>query len=185
MSDEGSGLKMRYSRERRLERAGIDVRRMYERRAEKNGGFFSFLRKNRGLAYVFVTIIAFALLLMAYPYLTGQDRGTKLGAYRVWIQATREGSEIAMSVEAAFSSRFSKPASDGTLVLRCSVDGSVFNARAFALSGAEREKFFFRLDGQGAQSFVECLVRLGDSEASLRVQITPEGAATEAGSLDE
>jgi hypothetical protein len=162
---------LRYSRERRLANAPLEVKRMYAERASgKRPGFFSFLTGNRGMKITLGTVLAFAAMAMLITFLNRKDDGTLLASYRVKAEASLSGNEILLS----FVLRSPKELPADVLNLRSSLDGLSFASRDFALSGKKEEDIFFSLrDQEGAQS-VECLLSIGDSRISLRLPLKRE-----------
>jgi hypothetical protein len=170
MSDEESGIKMRYSREKRLARASDDVKALYERRTGKKKGFLSFIKGNRNLSMLFITVVAFALMALAYPFLMGQKNGKKLGAYRIAALANYKDGEVLVSLNLNAASRGRKAANQ-TLLVRTSTNGTLFSAREFALSGSAEEVFFFRLPVDSRPAALECLFSIGDSQINVNLPI--------------
>lgn len=163
MSDDPNGERLRYSRERRLERASPEVRSLYARRAEGKRGFLSFLRGNRNLSVLFVTIIVFAVIASLYAFLSREGGGKKVGAYRASVTATLDDQAIVVDL-ALSSGPLSGRKSGETLLVRTSTDGTTFSAREFALTGSKEDVFHFRLPVAEAPERIECLISVGGSQ---------------------
>lgn len=172
MNDDERGLKMRYSRAERLERAGPELKALYERRAgPQKRGFLSILRGNRNMSTLFATIVAFALIAAAYVFLSDRNEGQKIGGYRAKLEASYEPGGVAMTLRLSRAAFAAKAAKGETVLARTSTDGSVFSAREFALSGASEETYYFRLATEGKPESVECLLTIGASQVDLRVPV--------------
>jgi hypothetical protein len=180
MSDDPNGMRMRYSRERRLARAAPDVRALYERRAEGKRGFLSFLKGNRNLSVLFLTIVVFAVIGSLYAFLSRESGGKKVGAYQAIVSAKLEDGEVIVNLKLSSNALFGKKGGD-TVLVRTSTDGATFSAREFALSGAKEELFFFRVPVENEPTAIECLISVGGSQIDLTVPLRGAGPAASAG----
>ncbi len=163
---------LRYSRARRLAKAPKEIQEIYARRAAGGKrGIFAFLRGNRGLMLVFATVIAFTLFYVLYSFITRDSGSPRLGPYNVRAQAQAEPGAIRVGLELK-RSRALKEGEEGMILrLRTSVDGLTFQQREFALSGIEKENFFFVLESSEPPPQIECILDLGPSVLSLRLPL--------------
>jgi len=170
MSDDQYGMKLRYNRERRLERATPDVRALYERRAGGKRGFLSFLRGNRNLSVLFLTIVVFAVIGSLYAFLSRESGGRKVGAYQAVLEAKLEGGDVVVNLKLSSNAFFGRKAVD-TVLVRTSTDGKTFSAREFALSGSKTDLFYFRVPVETEPTQIECLISVGGSQIDVTVPL--------------
>jgi|GEM_PF-2614036 hypothetical protein len=170
-------LVFRYSREERMKRAPAEVRRMMEERAKgRKRGFFEFLRGDRGMAMIFMTIMGFIVLALGLRIM---DRGDgRLGRYRVDARASRNAEEV--MVELVFSDQGFFPAGaekEGNLQILASTDGITYQRSQHYFPGGNKYRLDVRMTAPASATQVMLIIALEGSKLELRLDLPPLAGA--------